>query len=216
MSIDLDPTAFDSENLSGLDLPGLAGAAVVGDASVVGIGCAAAIGGGCAAAMGGGCAATVVDGGGAVCAPSSRANSSSILAASAGLRRTTVGGDGSTGGGGCCDGGAATGATAGTAAVGATDLEAPFGQDAGEGGHADASDSNEVERLLAIEQQGQVHLRVEPKISGRRHPSFYWLLLFLASLALRLMARRRADPGLPIGLRGSAEIRSVGSAPETP
>jgi len=30
MSIDLDPTAFDSENLSGLDLPGLAGAAVVG------------------------------------------------------------------------------------------------------------------------------------------------------------------------------------------
>jgi hypothetical protein len=102
------------------------------------------------------------------------------------------------------------------AAIGATDLEAPFGQDACEGRHADASDSNEVERLLAIEQQGQVHLRVEPKISWRRHPSFYWLLLFLASLALRLMARRRAEPGLPIGLRGSAEIRSVGSAPETP
>jgi hypothetical protein len=80
---------------------GAAGAAVVGDASVVGVGCAAAIGGGCAAAMGGGCAATVVDGGGAVCAPSSRANSSSIFAASAGLRRTTVGGDGSTGDGGC-------------------------------------------------------------------------------------------------------------------
>jgi hypothetical protein len=73
-----------------------------------------------------------------------------------------------------------------------------------------------VERLLAIEQQGQVHLRVEPKISWRRHPSFYWLLLFLASLALLLMARRRSQMKVSIGLRGSAEIRSVGSAPETP
>jgi hypothetical protein len=73
-----------------------------------------------------------------------------------------------------------------------------------------------VEWLLAIEQQGQVHLRVGPKISRRRHPSFYWLLRFLASLGLRSMKRRWAEPRLPIVLGGSAEIQSVGSAPETP
>jgi hypothetical protein len=73
-----------------------------------------------------------------------------------------------------------------------------------------------VERLLAIEQQGQVHLRVEPKISRRRHPSFYWLLRILASLGLRSMARRRSPMKVTISLRGSAENQSVGFAPETP
>ena len=43
--------------------------------------------------------------------------------------------------------------------IGAADAEAPLGQDPGDGRHADAADSNEMERLAAIKRWGQGHLR---------------------------------------------------------